>query len=153
MRKTKQTSKIIALILTLTLCMSLGTSVYAAENNNIDSLKSAIVPEVSTQPRGMVVTAGSTNLSGGTGEIFLTLDSDVWGAEFMFSVLGNPSGEYHCNVQRLENNYYYSIGDVKGDGHGVTLPWPWLQKGTYKFYIYTTNQNYGAASAIAQIFD
>ena len=105
------------------------------------------------QPRGMVVAGGSTNLSNGTGTIYLTLDEDVYGAEFMFSVMGNPSGQYHCNVVRVENNYNYSIGDVSGNGYGTTKWWAWLQKGTYKFYIYTTNQNYGAASAVAQIFD
>lgn len=152
MTKTKITSKLIVLLLTLTLSMALATSVSAAENDNNKATETAEKTSVA-QPRGIVVAGGSTNLSNGTGTIYLTLDEDVYGAEFMFSVMGNPSGQYHCNVVRVENNYYYSIGDVIGNGYGTTKWWAWLQKGTYKFYIYTTNQNYGAASAVAQIFD
>ena len=152
MTKTKITSKLMVLLLTLTLSMALATSVSAAENNNNKATETAETTSVA-QPRGIVVAGGSTNLSNGTGTIYLTLDEDVYGAEFMFSVMGNPSGQYHCNVVRVENNYYYSIGDVSGNGYGTTKWWAWLQKGTYKFYIYTTNQNYGAASAVAQIFD
>lgn len=152
MTKTKITSKLMVLLLTLTLSMALATSVSAAENNNNKATETAETTSVA-QPRGIVVAGGSTNLSNGTGTIYLTLDEDVYGAEFMFSVMGNPSGQYHCNVVRVENNYYYSIGDISGNGYGTTKWWAWLQKGTYKFYIYTTNQNYGAASAVAQIFD
>ena len=152
MKKTKITSKLMALLLTLTLSMALATSAYAAENDNSKSTENAETTSA-VQPKGMVVAGGSTNLSNGSGTIYVTLDKDIYGAEFMFSVMGNPSGQYHCNVVRVENNYNYSVGDVSGNGYGTTKWWTWLQKGTYKFYIYTTNLNYGAASAVAQIFD
>ena len=139
-----------ALLLTLTLSMALATSAYAAENDNSKSTENAETTSA-VQPKGMVVAGGSTNLSNGSGTIYVTLDKDIYGAEFMFSVMGNPSGQYHCNVVWVENNYNYSVGDVSGNGYGTTKWWPWLQKGTYKFYIYTTNLNYGAASAVAHI--
>lgn len=151
----KMKSRFLAIILALTLCMGLSTSVYAAETTAEDTtvVSNETVEKSAITPRMITVAGGSTNLSNGTGSIYLTLDSDCWGTSLMFSVMGNPSGQYHCNAVRLENNYYYSIGDVSGNGYGTSISWPYLQKGTYKFYIYTTNQNYGSASAVAQILD
>ena len=72
MRKTKITSKLMALLLTLTLSMALATSVYAAENDNNKTTETAETTSA-VQPRGMVVAGGSTNLSNGTGTIYLDL--------------------------------------------------------------------------------
>ena len=106
MRKTKITSKLMALLLTLTLSMALATSVYAAENDNNKTTETAETTSA-VQPRGMVVAGGSTNLSNGTGTIYLTLDEDVYGAEFMFSVMGNPSGQYLVTKRHIQVLYLY----------------------------------------------
>lgn len=142
----RKKSRILAIILALTLCFAMTSTVFAAEETS--------QPEISNSAtaRSVVITAGSTSFSN-SGDIYLTLDGNYFGCGLMFSVMGNPNGQYHCNVVNLNTNYNYSVGTVYGNGKGTTLSYPYLGPGTYKFHIYSWNGDTTRVSAVAQIFD
>ena len=142
----KKKSRFLAIILALTLCFASTTTAFAAETEQ------SLETEQQSVARSVVIAGGSTSFSN-SGDIYLTLDGHYWGCGLMFSVMGNPDGQYHCNVVNLDSGYEYSVGTVYGNGQGTTLSYHYLGPGTYKFHIFSWNGDTTRVSAVAQIFD
>lgn len=134
--------RLLALLMTLVLALSLSVSAFAAEPTNVITEDSAasVSEEASTRASGDVIGGASGTIYGGSGFLYVTLPTwNLW-ADLQAGIdFTSQNGAVTCTVVMPDGEEVY-LGIISGSGsrtgHSEVTIAP---AGTYAFYFSSAN--------------
>lgn len=135
--------RLVALLMTLVMALSLSATAFAAEPTNIiteDSVATSVYEEASTRSAGDIIGFGSATITGGSGVVYVTLPSTNYWADFAAQIgYTSQSGLVICSVT-MPNGKYIGLGSLSGSGSTTPLHEEfYAPAGTYAFYFSSAN--------------
>lgn len=134
--------RLIALLMTLVMALSLSVSAFAAEPVDVtQGLTTAASEEISTrQSLGNQLAFNATTITGGSGVLYVTLPSGNYWADFVAKIgYTSQSGLVICSVT-TPNGKYIDLGVISGSGSSTRAHEEfYAPAGTYAFYFSSAN--------------
>lgn len=137
-----------AILLALTLCMSMSAIAFAAEaDNNFEiSAKTAQLYSI-----GQVLYSKSEQLNDSSTTFTITTSEANWDADFILSVAGSSSEKFTVTLLAANGTFYDST--VYANGIGATFNMSYAKAGTYTFTFTRSNGSTTPVVCTAQICD
>ena len=135
--------RLVALLMTLVMALSLSATAFAAEPTNIiteDSAATSVSEEASTRSAGDIIAFGDTTIYGGSGVLYVNLGSGNFWADFVAQIgYTSETGLVNVTVTTPEGDVY-NLGVISGSGSS-TIPVQvfYAKAGTYAFYFTSAN--------------
>ena len=134
--------RLVALLMTLVMALSLSATAFAAEPTNIiteDSTATSVSEEASTrQSLGDIIAMGATTITGGYGSMDVYLSKGNFWADLVGQI-DTIDGNYLVSVSVVTpDGYYIDLGDIFGSNSRTDpCELAYATAGTYTFTFYS----------------
>ena len=133
--------RLVALLMTLVMALSLSATAFAAEPTNIiteDSTATSVFEEASTRSAGKILSGNATTIYNGSGSMEVYLPSGNFWADLSAQV-DYISGNYIVSISVVTpDGDYISLGNIAGSGSKTEYcELAYAKAGTYTFTFYS----------------
>lgn len=152
--------RFLAILMTLAMAVGFTTSVFAAEPADVLSTEPTAVAteaavvseEASTRSAGDVIAAGATTIYGGSGVLYVTLQSGNYFADLVAGIgYCSQSGAVNVSVT-IPNGEVIELGTISGSSSRTySYEMFHASAGTYAFYFSSANS--APMEVVAYIYD
>ena len=135
--------RLVALLMTLVMALSLSATAFAAEPTNIiveDPATASVSEETSTMSLGKQLAFGAGTITGGSGSVSVYLPSGNFWADLVATIGYSSNNDIViCSVVTPDGDDL-SLGAIAGTGSSTSsYELFYAPAGTYTFYFYTAN--------------